>query len=342
MPSAIVIGAGLSGLSCARALCTDGWSITLIDKGRGVGGRLATRRMGGGAFDTGAQFFTVRDPVFAAAVAAWEADGVVVRWCDGFPGLAGGGGPDGHPRYRAIGGMNRLGRHLAEGLAVRDRLTVTALARADAGWTVTAHPGDLVRADAAPTGPAEVLHADAVVLTAPVPQAIALLQRSGIPVEPALQAVRYDPCFCLLVDLPGAVGPLLPAPGGVRVEDDAAIGWLCSQRAKGLRTVGDGLIVHARGAWSAERYHLDDAAALAELVPAARAVWQRAGVAAEADGIQLKRWRYSLPTRCLPEPCLRVPQVPHLVLAGDAFGDRPRMEGAWLSGLAAARMLASG
>ena len=339
MPSVLVIGAGLSGLACARAMQTAGWAVTLVDKGRGVGGRLATRRLGAAAFDTGAQFFTVRDPVFAAAVREWESAGVVARWGEGFPLMAGGSGFDGHPRYRAVGGMNQLAKHLAQGLDVRDQRTVTGLMADGARWRVTVQPGDLAQAGAQPSGLAETMLADAVVLTAPVPQAIALLESSDLPVDPVLREVRYDPCFCLLVDLPGAAGAVLPAPGGVRVMDDPTINWLCSQRAKGLREVGDGLIVHARGGWSAERYARDDAAVLAELVPAARAVWERAGVVAAVGEIQLKRWRYSLPTVCVGAACMRVQTAVPLVLAGDAFGERPRMEGAWLSGVEAAGML---
>ena len=50
------------------------------DKGRGVGGRMATRKIGGNYFDYGAQFFTVRDSRFREAVARWESDNVVTPW----------------------------------------------------------------------------------------------------------------------------------------------------------------------------------------------------------------------------------------------------------------------
>jgi len=336
MPSVIIIGAGLSGLACANVLAGRGWSVTVVDKGRGVGGRLATRRIGSASFDTGAQFFTVRDAALAAAVADWERAGVVARWCDGFPALGGSAVPDGHPRWRAIGGMNALAKHLARGLAVRDRRLATTLTMEASGWRV-----GVAAIDDADPGRVEELRADAVVLTAPVPQAIALLEASHLPVDPRLRAVRYDPCCCLLVDLPEAVDAVLPAPGGLRVEGDPAISWICSQRAKGLRASGDGLIVHARGAWSGERVDRDDQTVLPELLPAARALWTRLGVTTVSGEIQLKRWRYSLPTACVAEASLRVAVPSPLVLAGDAFGERPRVEGAWLSGVAAAESLAA-
>ena len=39
-----VIGAGMAGLACARELAAKGFEVTVFDKGRGLGGRTATRR----------------------------------------------------------------------------------------------------------------------------------------------------------------------------------------------------------------------------------------------------------------------------------------------------------
>ncbi len=335
----LVIGAGLAGLSAAHALRAAGHAVIVVDKGRGAGGRLATRRMGDAAFDTGAQFFTVRDPAFAAEIAGWQAAGLVAPWCDGFPVLGRAGTPDGHPRYRAVGGMNRVAKHLAQGLDLRDQRTVTRLTAVAGGWEVTVEPGDLAKPGAVASGPAQTLRADAVVLTAPAPQAVRLLRASGLPVDPAVEAVRYAPCLCLLIDVPDAPGPLLPAPGGLRVEDDAAVSWIASQRAKGLRRTGEGFVVHTTPAWSAERYDWTDERIRDELEPAAEAVLARAGVIVEPAAVQLKKWRFSLPTVTVPTPTVRVAVAAPLQLAGDAYGDRPRVEGAWLSGRAAAAAL---
>ena len=60
----IIVGAGMAGLSAARELEKRGRSVALLDKGRGVGGRMANRRFEGARFDTGAQFFSVRSRPF--------------------------------------------------------------------------------------------------------------------------------------------------------------------------------------------------------------------------------------------------------------------------------------
>ena len=75
-----VIGAGIAGLSCARALAASGVHVTVFDKSRGSGGRMSTRRGEGWACDHGAQYFTARDPLFQAELARWQAAGVAARW----------------------------------------------------------------------------------------------------------------------------------------------------------------------------------------------------------------------------------------------------------------------
>ena len=75
-----VVGAGIAGLSCARALTEAGVRVTVLDKSRGPAGRMSTRRGDGWACDHGAQYFTARDPRFQAEVTRWLAAGVAARW----------------------------------------------------------------------------------------------------------------------------------------------------------------------------------------------------------------------------------------------------------------------
>ncbi len=119
--SCIVVGAGISGLLAARELQAEGWRVTVLDKGRGVGGRMATRRLGEGNFDHGAQFFTVRGERFAGLVEDWLAAGVAEEWTRGFADAEGEHNEDGHPRYRGSEGMTSIPKHLARGLDVQHR-----------------------------------------------------------------------------------------------------------------------------------------------------------------------------------------------------------------------------
>jgi predicted NAD/FAD-dependent oxidoreductase len=131
-----VVGAGLAGLAAAAHLEGGGRRVVVVDKGRSVGGRLATRRVGGAVLDHGAQFFTVRSDAFRTEVDRWLVAGVVHEWCRGFDEVG-----DGHPRYAAIGGLNRVAKHLAAPLTdVRTGVQVTGVAPDDGSWRIVA-PG---------------------------------------------------------------------------------------------------------------------------------------------------------------------------------------------------------
>ena len=80
---------------------------------------MATRRVGGGNFDHGAQFFTVRDERFAGLVEGWLGAGVATEWARGFADGEGRPNEDGHPRYRGTEGMTSIPNYIARGLDVR-------------------------------------------------------------------------------------------------------------------------------------------------------------------------------------------------------------------------------
>ena len=81
----LIIGAGLAGLSAANDLHQAGLKVLVVDKGRGLGGRLAGRRIGDATFDHGAQFMTARDSRFKASVAEWIEAGVAEEWYSSYP-----------------------------------------------------------------------------------------------------------------------------------------------------------------------------------------------------------------------------------------------------------------
>ena len=75
-----VVGAGVSGLACAKYLGDHGMDVSVFDKARGTGGRATTHRSGHHAFDSGAQYFTVRDPRFVTQVDEWVLAGMAAPW----------------------------------------------------------------------------------------------------------------------------------------------------------------------------------------------------------------------------------------------------------------------
>jgi hypothetical protein len=342
----LIVGAGLSGLIAARALRAAGWAVTVIESAVRAGGRLRTERTAGAVFDTGAQFFSVRDPAFAALVDGWRSAGLVDAWCSGFAAVdahAAMHAPvaveDGFPRYRVVGGMDQLAEHLTRGLTVRLATQVGAIDAAEGLVTAQVQHGTA----------SERIQADAVILTAPVPQSVALLsaghQARPLPQDVAvlLAGVRYAPCVCVSLDYPDADEMALPPPGAVRLLD-GPISWLASQRAKGLRQRGEGVVVHAHAAWSEQHGGWSDAQVAAILATHAGRLLSRWSMRdwSAPTAVTVTRWTTSLATATVAPACVQVDLGAPVLFAGDAFGDRPRVEGAALSGLAAAAALSAG
>ncbi|MBC8170952.1 MAG: NAD(P)-binding protein, partial [Anaerolineae bacterium] len=184
----LIVGGGLAGLVAAKMLQAQGKSVIVLDKGRSVGGRLATRRVGAGLADHGAQFFTVRSPEFQQLVDPWIEEKLVYLWSMGWSdGSLEGVSYDGHPRYATHGGMNAIASRLAKDLKdVRVDVLIKSVRTVGTGWLIADQAGNEY------TG-------HALVLTPPVPQSLALVAEGGVPLseadKAALEAIQYAPCL---------------------------------------------------------------------------------------------------------------------------------------------------
>lgn len=326
----LIIGAGLSGLMAAQTLVNAGYNVTIIDKGRTVGGRLATRIVGPGRADHGAQFFTVRNETFRAHVEKWAAVGLAFVWGTGWSdGSLVESPSDGYPRYAINGGMNALAAHLAAelrkaGVAIHTERQITAIHQVDSTWQIADTTGAM-------------LHGEALLITPPVPQSLALLDAGNVLLAPAdrlaLERIAYAPCLCGIFWLEGNI--TLPEPGAVQ-RPGADISWIADNRAKGISPEVTVITVHAGPAYSQQYYDAPDDELLATF---------QANLQAYTSGrikrrhAELKRWRYALPTTLHPERFLEAKSSAPLFFGGDAFG-HPRVEGAMLSGLAMGQRLA--
>jgi renalase len=337
----VVVGAGLSGLVAATELADAGVDVTVLDKGRSVGGRLATRRLADARLDHGAQFFTVRSPAFRRRVDDWVDRGLVAVWNHGFD------GDDGHPRYVGTAGMNSLAKDLA---ASAERAGATIMTSTLA-FGLRPSPGD------SPQHRWEVviddgstLPADAVIFTCPLAQTFALLAdvgvwksgdeatdaahdaivaRLGIDLDQTLFRTQYDRTIALLATVDGPTA--IPEPGGVQDGDDV-FSFIGDNQAKGISS-SPAVTFHANAEWSEAHWDDDADTTLAALEAAARP-WLGDAQIIER---QLKTWRFATPRTVWPDPCWTTADGT-VVVAGDAFAG-PRVEGAHNSGLAAAHSL---
>ena len=320
--SVAIVGAGMAGLSCARHLADAGVTVCVVDKGRVPGGRMSTRRHGDLQFDHGAQYFTITDARFAAAVSAWIDEGVVAKWPNRMVELSQGRAEPIKRRFSGhvgLPGMGSVAERLAEGIDVLTNRRVSRLINSPAGWQLIGDDG------------LTLLDAETVVVAVPSPQAAKLLA-----VAPSLseQAVlsAMSPCWAVMVAFDAPLG----------VDFDAAIvqrsplAWLARDGGKPGRSETDTWVLHASHAWSVD--HLDHSAE--EVREALLADFaHQVGRLPPITYAAVHLWRYALADQPLDSPYLFDPQ-----LGIGACGDwciGPKVEAAYLSGLAMANCLLS-
>ena len=278
-PSIAVIGAGISGAACAAGLAAAGWQVTLFDKAREVGGRMATRQAAarltsaaglehddsaprsdsayvkgvngvsgssgtsatsGANFDHGAQQFTAQSPRFRALLARAEKLGRVARWQQ----RVSANFPASTLRERFVPtpDMPALCRHLLEAVPVRLGHHVQRLYRGPFGWQLALANGGSVGAF------------DQVLLAMPPAQAALLLAGHQDDWADALAAVPMTACWTLM-----AVTDEVDWPWDAAEPDRGPLALIARDDRKPGRLVEPGRarwVAHASPEWSA--LHLDD------------------------------------------------------------------------------------
>lgn len=318
-----VIGAGLSGLIAARELAQRGGQVVVFEKARGPGGRLSSKRHGDISFDLGAPYFTVRDDDFAMTVADWQAAGWVSVW-DFEPQVWRDGrwhqSPDNQRRFVGAPRMSALTRALSHEVEVVSQTRVTGMQQTASGWS-------LLCGDEAHDG------FDGVVISAPPAQAFDLLP-AGSALKTVAKARQMSPCWTLMLQ---AVEPVQEglAAGFVK---HPVLSWLANNNSKPGRT-GDGQTwtVHANPDWSQQHAEADREWVMEQMTEAFREVM--AAPTFEPADKYVHRWLYSIATRLDPLNDADVLDADAgLVICGDwTMGQR--VEGAYLSGRRAARLL---
>jgi predicted NAD/FAD-dependent oxidoreductase len=309
---ATVVGGGISGVACAAALARSGIEVVLLDRGRRLAGRMASRTLrgtgtpaDGRVVDIGASYFTARDPDFVAVVDDLVDRGVVRPWTDSFH-VAGPTGIEavrsGPVRYGAPGGL----RSVVEAMAAMSPSVDVTLAH-EVGSVVVAD--GTVSVDGRPS--------DAVAICAPHPQAVRIadvLPESHLTWEPVIAVTCvFDRRHWIELD-------------GVFVNDDPVLTWIADD---GSRRGDDApvLVAHVNPVLAAR--HLDDPASVAPLAVAA--IQRVLGIDAYPDWVDCHRWTFAKPMSASDEPFWLHDEV-NLGMAGDAWSGGPRVEAAWLSG----------
>jgi renalase len=225
--SCLIIGGGITGLIIATILQRNGIKVIVLDKGRGIGGRLATRKFQEGVFDYGAQYFTVKNPKFQKWVNEWLEAGIITQWCQKFAPE-----DDPKPRYRGVVSNRSIAKFLAQDLEVHTNKKVIKI-KYDNQWLITTETG-------------EQFLADTLIMTPPVPQSLTLLNDSKIEIpsdiKTSLEQITYYQCIAVLALL--AKPSYISVPGGIALEDSDFLVWLADNYQKGISPTY-GVTLHA-------------------------------------------------------------------------------------------------
>ncbi|MCK5861636.1 MAG: FAD-dependent oxidoreductase, partial [Candidatus Hydrogenedentes bacterium] len=318
----VIIGAGMAGLSAARALRDQDIDPLVLERAPEIGGRCATRTHEKGIFDLGAQFFTVRRPEFHDIADSWIASGKAREWTRGFPEISGVSELASHPRYCGANGMCTLADALAKDMQVRLNTPVKRISEGRSCWLIEIKQGKRIKADI-------------VLLTPPPPAALRLISdentwRMGALLLP-LTGVEYIPHFAAAAVLDGP--SQLPAPGAARV-DDPTISWIADNQQKGISPNTPAITLHATREF-AKTHQGTPIKEAGELLAQAAAPFLKNKIIS----LYPRRWRYGTPENTLQQDFYFVEGRAPLYFAGDAFCGG-LVEGATLSGFAAGKAIA--
>ncbi len=336
-PELLVVGAGISGLACARSLRDAGRQPVVLERARGVGGRCATRRVDDQAVDHGVVFVHGDDPDLRSAV-----EGVDALRLDGWPQRVWGSGLPCQPaafnpgQWRAAyaEGVSTLPKSLARGLDVRllenvDRLTVTG-----GQWEIQTRAGHGFRSR-------ELVLALALEQTRQLLGPLAATEPAVRGVERLLATFATVPCLTLIAGYPPST---VEPPWDMAYPEDSSILQLISHdSAKRPEPTWRVLVYQAHASWSRARLSSEADAWAAEILAEAGRLlgpW-----AVEPSWTQTHRWRYARLDAGSELVCpilIKLAGGARLCLTGELFSAGGGVQAAFRAGRAAARRLIDG
>ncbi len=352
MEDVVVIGAGLSGLTAAQELHGMGYRVRVVDKSRGLGGRVATRRLATTSLDHGCRYLhPFADPALSP-IPALLASGILQPWQPETFALEANGSIRATAMatlYAAPQGMSAVAKALAAGLTIHRHWRATALTPMPQGWHIEGE-------GLGPDSQSEIsaLEARAVVVAIPAPQAAALVATTAQPHDAIsdlvqqLQTVAFDPVITVMAGYSPQTSPWLSqqtAPGGWLVTGDAhpTLGWIALDSSK--RPAANAsepkesvVVLHSSAEFAAQAIDRPDLEPVGQdlLAIAAKTL---APWLSSPEWMQVHRWRYGFVRQPLGVSVLRSPAWPTFVGCGD-WCPGGQVEGAIASGYQAAKLIA--
>ncbi len=346
----IVVGAGLAGLTCAQTLHQQGYHVLVVEKSRGLGGRVATRRLHETCADHGLRYLepvasSIQEDHTSGLVQQLLHQDVVQQWHTETYGVDAAGSwqllAPTLPRYVAPGGMSAIAQPLAIGLDIWRQCRAIRLSPHPDHWQIHLEPGV---AGMAASHPGEAI-TRAIVLTIPAPQAIPLLsplaEQPGITtILEQLQAARYAPCLTVIAGYAPEQNTCLAAQfpnwGTIAYSHHPELAWIIWDSRKRVNSHQPVLVIHSTATYAYAHLDTDDLTLAAQTLLSQ--VCTQFPTLAPPIWWQVHRWRYAFPETALPETSLSSTTPLPIVLGGDWCGGN-LLESAMRSGHACAETI---
>ena len=258
-----IIGSGISALTAARKL-NNAADVTIFDKSRGVGGRIATRRADTFTFDHGAQYFLIKNNDFESFVAPFIERGIVKRWDAYFKEFEGGEvirerqWNENFAHYVGAPNMNAFCKSLAENLKIIKNTKIHQVVKSDIGLRLIDDKG------------LELGVFDWVISTVPSKQAINILPKN-LNFYDEISSIEMSPCFTLMLGF----------EKDLNLDFDAAmihnelISWLSVNSSKPDRSKDLSLVIQSTNRWADKNLKLDRDFVIKKMISEASSIISR-------------------------------------------------------------------
>ncbi|BAU66056.1 FAD dependent oxidoreductase [Stanieria sp. NIES-3757] len=320
-----IIGAGLAGLTCAQHLQQQRYQVIVLDKSRGVGGRVATRRINKTCVDHGVPFLEIQGKQTEELIQQLTQAKILQLWDGKIYQLDSQNNLQPIPpikRYIVPEGINTIAKYLARDLEIKKQFQVTAIKPIENIWQILTESNEQIKAKA-------------IVMAIPAPQALPILESQvSTKLINQLRQGQFYPCITVMAGYDSQYLSDLPSWQGVRINNQTDLIWIALDSSKRDTATQPVFVLHSTAEF-AQKY-LD----ATDLQTAGKQLLQQAASLLlpwldSPQWLQVHRWRYSIPSHSLFLPCLSTTQPLPLVCCGDwCIGNG--VEDALISGLASA------
>jgi predicted NAD/FAD-dependent oxidoreductase len=293
MKDYIIIGAGLCGLSTAKKITElNLGSVLILEKSRGVGGRMATRRTLNTRFDHGAQFYRVKSDI-AQFHKIWKENLLSHQWFVSYKG----------DHWCANDGMTSLAKKIASGLEIQLEKQVQQIFFENNIWRIVSDKN-------------EEWLCKHLIITAPLPQAIQLIERSSLGAIlnlselEELKKIQYSKALIGLVVLEEDFSI---NEHGYEEYSNGDFFSIADQKSKGI-SQNMALTLTMSPHFSEIEFEGNDEVTLQKILK----IFLKQFPKTKIKEAELKKWRYCQPTGTYKNFTCEI--APKLYLAGDSFG----------------------